>query len=76
MISEKVIRYAVREFEVALRRMSETGSPLHTFRLSDDPPASIVLMLAPTAMADSMCETLNKAVSAAVEGIRNLSQPN
>jgi len=66
-LSEKVIQYAVREFETAIRAMSANSSPAHTFRLSDDPPLSILLQILPTSVAEVAMDRLDEMVRRTLE---------
>ena len=66
MLSEKVIRYAVKEFETAIRQMSATRSSVHSFRLSDEPPATVMLVIAPTSLADKAMDDIERAMHAAL----------
>jgi hypothetical protein len=68
MLSEKVIQYALREFEVAIRQMSATRAPAHTFRLSDTPAVSLVLLIVPSEVSDALLDQMDQAIQRAFTG--------
>lgn len=49
----RLVTYATREFQVAIEEMLEKKQVLHSFRLTDGPPAwDIVIAVVPTPVVD------------------------
>jgi hypothetical protein len=74
---DRIVTYAVKEFEVAIREMLEQKQMFHSFRLTDGPPAwDVLIMLAPTEIVDLVERKMNADAAAFMASVEKLQGAN
>jgi hypothetical protein len=77
VLNDKLIDYAVKEFEVALRDMYANDAPIHTFRLTNGPPAfNLIITLMPSELAEKCLDEFDKEATAAMSRLKRHHKEN